>query len=236
MVIVLVIGLMFMVVGLVVGFFAFNPKDLAAAIIPALTFGGIGGLLFLIAVWTLWSLALGIQALVLYRDGFAYSYLGRGVQTWRWREITTIFSNETFQTGKRSSWTNRTYTIQKESGEQITLTNYQLEKVTEVIAAIKQNTYALLLPPLAGQYNSGQPVTFGPVTVHRDNGIQANGKHYTWDKILDVKVKQGSLLITMKDSSLFGGYHKVRASTIPNIEMLCHLIGVNPVSIDLAYY
>lgn len=216
-------------------------KDLASASDSAIFNGvssvilfGVGGLLFLISVRSVGSLWFGIQSVIVYRDGFAYRSGGR-MRTYRWTEIAAVVSNETVQVGERTVWTNRFYTVQKNNGEKVTLDNLQIGDVVALVKSIKQNAYSLLLPSLTEQYNSNQPVTFGPVTIHHVNGIRMGGKQLAWDSILDVKVKQGSLLVTMKDSSLFGSYHKTRASTIPNIEMLCEIIGVDTASIELAY-
>lgn len=220
---------------------ALDFKDLASAsdnaIVPGIfsvVLFGVGGLMFLLSVRSVWLLWFGIQSVVVYRNGFTYRSIGRR-RTYRWTEIAAVVSDEKVQVGERTTWTGRAYTIQKKGGEKVTLDNIQIEDVVALVKSIKRNAYALLLPSLTEQYNSNQPVTFGSVTIHRVNGIRIGGKQLAWDNILDVKVKQGSLLVTMKDSSLFGGYHKARASTIPNIEILCEIIGVDTASIELAY-
>ena len=72
---------------------------------------------------------------------------------------------------------------------------------------------------------------FGPVKVSQNAGIEANGRQFAWNTVYNVTVKQGRLKIVTKDEKTFN----VRAKLIPNIEMLCQLIGIEPYDIDLAY-
>jgi hypothetical protein len=89
--------------------------------------------------------------------------------------------------------------------------------------------YALLYPMLAQRYNAGQPVTFGPVTVHHTNGLTMGGKTYAWADIADVKVELGRFKVTMRDDRK----HEVGTESIPNVELLCRLIGVKNYQFEL---
>jgi hypothetical protein len=237
-VVVLIVGVVLLGVGLVVALASSHAEGDArtSGLIGMALLFCIGGLLSLLALRSLWSLWSGIQTVVLHQHGCAWR-IGGKVKSCRWADIARVFSRVTFEAGTHGAgWTDYAYTIETHGREKLVLTGFQVDNLSRLIDAIKKSAYAVLSPPLVEQYGSGQSVTFGPVTVHRDAGITAGGKLYAWETILDVKVKQGSLLITMKDSSLLGGHHKVRASTIPNIEVLCQIIGVEPGSIELAYY
>jgi len=92
--------------------------------------------------------------------------------------------------------------------------------------------FALLEPPPAQHYRAGEALTFGPVTIHHQNGLQTDGKPDAWNAIKNIEVERGRFKITQKD----GKHHEVRVSAIPNIELLCRLIGLNLYSVELAYY
>lgn len=196
-------------------------------------FLGLGGFIFAAGWRTLWSQWRGIRSLVIYKDGFA-CHQSETVQVWPWQEITTIYSDESFHTMKRGFYTTLIYTLSKQNGETITLSDSQFLEIRKLISTIKQRVVPLLSPPLKKAYDEGQSVTFGPVTVSKQ-GIQAHGKEFAWGDVLNVEVKKGNLTINLKEAKLVGGHPGVRGRTIPNIESLCQLIGLDPWMIDLTY-
>ena len=173
-----------------------------------------------------------VKVLVLYGDGFAYQTGAKDIHIWHWDEVAVIQSNVRMTSdGHGYTGHDHEYTLIKRNGEKLLL-NDVLKDVEEIIEPIKRNVFALLLSPLTQQYDSGQAVTFGPVTIHRQNGVQINGKSYAWNDIMDIKVERGRFIITLRDSK----QHEVRVSAIPNIELLCQMIGLKLLSPQLAYY
>ena len=162
--------------------------------------------------------------LVRYRDGFAFraGMAGRDLQAWRWEEVAAIQSDLHSWTDRTGSYVDREFTLTKTSGERVVLGD-GLENVGEGAQAIKHAVFALMGPALAQRYQAGETVTFGPVTIQRQNGLQLAGKLYAWNAIGDVQVKAGQFLVTLSD----GTKHEARVSAIPNIEMLCQVIGAN---------
>ncbi|MBI5030667.1 MAG: hypothetical protein HZB51_09075 [Chloroflexi bacterium] len=171
-----------------------------------------------------------LQALVLYRDGFAYQCNGR-IDTCSWLEVASIISREEVDVTENHRYTAYLYTLIKTNGERIDLEANQFAEIVEIIGRIKQNAYATLMPPLRDRYKSGQSVSFGPVTISQRSGIQIHGKPFAWSNVFDIKVEKGRLVITTHDNH----FVNVRACMIPNIELLCQLVGVDLGSIDLAY-
>ncbi len=171
------------------------------------------------------------KMLVMYQNGFAYQK-GNDVHPWRWEEISQVVS-KVWMTGGGSTTvsTNHEYTFIKPSGEKFMLDD-TLENVEDIIEPIKENVFALLAPPLMHQYDDGHSISFGPVTVHRLDGLQMDGKGHAWNGILDIKLERGRFTVTPRD----GRKKEVRASAIPNIEILCHLIGLKLISPQLIYY
>jgi hypothetical protein len=122
------------------------------------------------------------------------------------------------------------YTLVMPSGEKLILDD-SLKEVKRLAAYSEKPVYERLGPPLADAYRAGQPLTFGPVTVGRTSGLTLGGAACAWDAIQDVKVENGRFKVTLRT----GQKHEVRANAIPNIELLCQIIGVKLISSDLAY-
>jgi len=171
------------------------------------------------------------RVLVRYREGFAYRAGGKDIHTWRWEEVAGIQTNNSYHGGVRSpSYTQHEYTLTKHSGEKVIL-NDTLKGIGE-LDPIKRAVFALLEPALAQRYRAGEDLTFGPVTIHHQKGLHMDGKPYAWDGIQNMEVERGRFKITLKD----GQHHEVRVSAIPNIELLCRLIGLNLFSSELGSY
>jgi hypothetical protein len=169
-----------------------------------------------------------LKALVLYRDGFAYKSGNENIQIWRWDEVSTIVSNVDFQ-HTRDAY--HSYTLTKKSEESLVL-DETLQNIKDLIDLIKRNIFALLFPPLTSSYNSGKAVSFGPIIIHRQNGLQMGAKTYRWEDIMDIKVERGRFKIALRDNEQY----EVRTSSIPNIEMLCKLIGLKLNPAALIYF
>jgi ribosomal protein S27E len=165
------------------------------------------------------------KELVLYQDGLAFHTSGKEIHTWRWPEVTAILTNMPFVVPEHGGigYATHEYMLLKGNGEKLILDDdLGIAEIEKLIQPIKDAVYALLYPPLAQYYLAGQAVTFGPVTVHQSNGLEMGGKTFAWADIIEVKVDNGRLTTTMRDDHKY----EVRTSGIPNVELLCQLIGV----------
>ncbi len=168
--------------------------------------------------------------LVVYRDGFAFQTGGKEVHTWRYDAVTAVQSNVAWPPHSPQL---HEYALSQVSGEKLILDD-GLVNVEEAAEAIKTAVFAHLAPPLIPRYQAGEAMAFGPVTVQRQAGLRLDGMAsatYAWDAIQDIQVDDGLLKLTMRD----GKKHEARASAIPNIEVLCQLIGVRMASGDLEH-
>ena len=170
------------------------------------------------------------HAAVRYQDGLAYRAKGKEIHTLRWEEVAAIVTNNRFH----AKYTQCEYTLVKPSGEKLILDDW-LKGVERLAAYIKKPVYARLGPPLAQRYQAGEALTFGPVTVQRQAGCQLDGKPYAWDAIQDVKVENGRFKVTPRTGQKGQPVGQARVNAIPNIELLCQLIGLNLLSSQLAY-
>src|SRR5579859_1567048 len=170
------------------------------------------------------------NALVVYRDGFAFQ-VGKDIHPWRWEEVAVIQSSVWMTGSSHAVYVKHEYTLTRGNGDKVVLDD-GLKTIQDALDPIKKNVAAHLLPPLAQQYHAGQALTFGPVTIHQQNGLQLDGRPYAWAAIRDLTVDRGRLTMTLRD----GKKHEARASAIPNIEILGQLIGLTFYEIALAYY
>jgi DNA-directed RNA polymerase subunit RPC12/RpoP len=166
-----------------------------------------------------------VKELVRYLDGMAFLTRGKKIHIWRWSEVATILTDITVT---YPYYLAQRYILLKSSGEKLILDEF-LDDVEHLIQLIKNKVYARLYPPLAKQYDEGQAVTFGPVTVQRANGLTMGGKTYSWADIIEVKVHDGRLTARTRNDLK----HEVHTKDIPNVELLCKLIGVKLDSYDL---
>jgi hypothetical protein len=161
------------------------------------------------------------SVLVRYRDGLAYRAGDAFVHAWHWSEVAVIQTSMARHPVKDNAWTSHEYTLIRQDGEKLILDD-EIKGVWDAAEYIKTAVFALLRPPLKQRYQAGEALAFGPVTVHQQAGLQLDGQTYAWDTIADVKLEHGQLKVTLRNRQK----HAAHTSAIPNIEVLCQLIGV----------
>jgi hypothetical protein len=167
------------------------------------------------------------NVVVRYRDGLAYRTHGPEVSVCRWDEVAAIQSNVSIDFSAHLAFplAFHEYTLVKHTGDKLLLDD-GLKEIEPLIAAVKAAVFARIGPPLAQRYQQGELLTFGPVTVQRQNGLQLAGKRYAWDAIQDIRVEDGLLKVTLRAGQKGQPSGQTRVNTIPNVEVLCQLIGV----------
>lgn len=183
----------------------------------------ITGIVFLISIAILWSTYTNWRkAAVVYQDGFGYSD-HKGVRTMRWDQITGMTSAVTkhYRNGIYTG-TTHIYTLWDNKGTKLVL-NDALPKVEDLANHIRQGIFPHLYKSAADNYNAGQTVNFGPVSISKANGIAIKKKSYKWDEVSQVSVQQGFLKIAKKGGGWFSG-ENVMIASIPNYEVLLSII------------
>ncbi len=182
----------------------------------------IAAVLFLLGVWGGWSAyADWNRGAALYEKGIVVRDR-HGMQPWRWEEIISLTSAVTrHYTNGIYTGTTHVYTLYNQQNKRLTL-NDALGKVEELAKAIEEGSFPFLYERLALQYNSGQPVTFGPVAISK-NGIQVGKKVFPWTDVKEVSLNQGFLKVSKKEGGWFSGANAA-ASTIPNLHVLLSII------------
>ena len=175
-----------------------------------------------------------VHLLVRYQHGLAYLSGGNEVHTLPWPEVAVITSNITQRTRGSGAYVDsyheHEYTLTRTNGDQLILDD-GLKDVGEEAWQIKQAVFALLRPAALQRYKAGEALSFGPVTIQQQSGLQLEGQSYAWDAIANVQVSAGQLKVTLSS----GKHHEARVSAIPNVELLGQIIGVHFDPVELAH-
>ena len=191
-------------------------KDMAPWLICAL-------IAFLFTAGLLWELfRRRKKGAVVFSNGFAYSD-HKGVQTWRWEQVQDITANVVrHYTNGIYTGTTHTYSLVKANGDKLVI-NDSIRDVEAFYTHLQNNTLQHRYQRMADEYNQGNPVTFGPVTIGKQTGIQIGKKSYAWDQIEQVGINKGVLSVKKKDGKWFSGA-SATAGTIPNLHVLLSII------------
>jgi hypothetical protein len=121
------------------------------------------------------------------------------------------------------------FTQYRTSGEELILDD--IIHISPVAAAyIKLIVFKRLVDPTVQRYEAGEALTFGPVTVHKQDGLTLNGHHYGWGDIQNVEVQFGEFkLFLSKDKK-----QSIHTSEIPNLELLGRVIGLDSAQVNMS--
>jgi hypothetical protein len=103
-------------------------------------------------------------------------------------------------------------------GSSISLDN-TLPNFPELLSRIKAKLYPRLFPSLRKNFQSGQWLYFGPISIHKQ-GIKINNNQYIWLSINKIDIQSGYLSIDFEE----GRSYRVSIKDIPNFELLIELI------------
>jgi hypothetical protein len=146
----------------------------------------------------------------------------RGDQSWAWTEIVSFTAAITRNyTNGIYTGTTHVYTLLNCQGRRLVLSDF-FKGVEKLAQEIEQAVSPILYDRAAAQYNSGQTVLFGPVAVNKA-GIQIGKKHFPWQEVGQVSIRQGILNVSKKDGGWFSGA-SAAASAIPNLRVLLSIL------------
>jgi hypothetical protein len=158
---------------------------------------------------------------LVFERGIAYSDR-KGLQLWQWEDIVSMKSAITrHYTNGIYTGTTHVYTLLNRQDQRLVLAD-SIGKIEELANLIDESIFPRLYELASGQYNSGQPVVTGPVTVSK-SGITISKKTYPWSEVKEVSINRGVLKVSRKDGGWFSGA-SAPASTIPNLRVLLTII------------
>ncbi|MEO7110889.1 MAG: DUF6585 family protein [Polyangiaceae bacterium] len=226
-------GYMFMIVGAILGTIGGVMAFVAQSMFAFIPFGSFFVIFFPIGVFFTLQSSGGASMVATYDEGFA-ALVKSKVSLWAWDDIQTVVTKTDYRGGTTGgagvNLENHKVSIVKENGETVLLFDTELKDVVKLITIIKDHLSAKLLPSFQKSYDAGQTLTFGPVHVS-NKLLEADKRRLEWDAIRNVVVTDGSLVVNPKE----GEPVKIRVSLIPNVDLLCALIGVKYTRSDLAY-
>ena len=91
--------------------------------------------------------------------------------------------------------------------------------LAECISRIKAKLYPRLLPGLNASFQSGQWIYFGPIAIQAQK-LRIHNKDFYWSQIRTINVESGYMVIEWENQAP----QRIRASNIPNIELLLQFI------------
>ena len=168
-----------------------------------------------------WAYANWSKGVAVYERGFAV-HDRKGLHLWRWEDIVSLTAAVTrpYSSGFSTGMTH-VYRLIDRQNQRLVL-NDIFYNVEELAITIQDAITPILFNQAAQQYNAGQLLAFGPVTIGKD-GIRIGKKTYPWVEVQQVSVQQGILKVSQKEGGWFSGA-RVSAAVIPNLNVLLNII------------
>ncbi|MCP5094716.1 MAG: hypothetical protein GY943_04100 [Chloroflexi bacterium] len=189
---------------------------------------GIGAFFGALCVW--WFIGTyrnkDMQVLV-FKEGLAYTKQEL-TNIVRWPDITAVYQNVTkhYRNGIYTG-TTHVYTIQCANGQKYTF-NDALAKVENLGNTIQQEAFRHIFPRLIEQYNAGQTVSFGKLSISKA-GIANKKETLPWNKIEGIQLTKG--IISVKKEGKWLKWSTATVGQTPNIfvftTMVDQIVGLN---------
>jgi hypothetical protein len=155
----------------------------------------------------------------IHEDGIRYSDK-KGSKAWRWEDVTQVFIM--LRRYQNTNILRRAYRLHSTAGDSFYFTD-EVRDAEGAFNAIRQRAYPPLFSRLLAQYEAGQTVSFGKVTVSRTNGLAIGKKAFRWDEITGAKVSGGYLFISKAGLGWLNDGDALVAE-IANVELLIRII------------
>lgn len=190
------------------------------AVLPWVIGAGATLLLTLLVFWQIY--ASSKKAAVVFENGFAFSDR-KGVKAWKWEQVESVTANivRNYTNGIYVG-TSHTYSLVSSAGEKLVI-NDSLKDVENFYTHLQNKTLQPRYQRLADQYNQGSKVSFGPVAISKQEGLQIGKKTFPWDEIEQVAIDKGVLSVKKKGGGWFSGA-TATSGTIPNLHVLLSII------------
>jgi hypothetical protein len=157
-----------------------------------------------------------------YERGFVYKKGSKAAQPFRWDQVEAAWYSVTrrYYNGVYTGTTHY-YRVRRSDGYEIVL-NDRFTKVGELGELVHNRVTAVKLPQVIAAYNTGQTITFGPLSLNTQGIWNSNGKLLPWPEIKDVSIQQGYVAVSKAGKWLRWSSQPVR--TIPNVFLFIALV------------
>jgi hypothetical protein len=172
-------------------------------------------LFFLVLIALLW-LRESQNFIAVYQNGLRLALPHH--RSLRWEQIAGIGANIEQEHFLGFPLRTRSYAIiYPDTGKPILISSFK--QLPELVALLKAQLYPRLLPNLQEQFNSGQWLHFGPVSV-QSVFCRIRTRQISWRAVRQVAVRAGDLVVELENDSTI----RLPASKIPNLEILLQII------------
>lgn len=175
-------------------------------------------------LWGSWRIFSMERRVILFQNGLQVNHLVHQDISLRWDELdgiaiqtieTSVF--QYFLHSHQEAW------LFIRTGKMLHL-NDRLNGLSDLLTRIKANLYPRLLPDLRVALRDGRFVFFGPVSIHRRDGIMLySGRRkrlIPWVQVRLVNILDGYLVIELTHQAAL----RLPIRSIPNLELLLQLI------------
>jgi hypothetical protein len=226
----LIAGILFLLAAIGVLFYglslaasAFGRSGLNGSISSLLTPVAIAFASFLISLAFFWSVYRNWnRGVAVYDGGLAYRDR-RGMKLWHWEEITSVTEEVTrhYTSFRIYVRTTHIYRLLNSRNEQLVF-NDAFAGVVDLINAIEAKVFPILYDRKVRQFNLGEPVSFGPITVNT-GGIKFKSKSIPWTEIKQITLRKGIIRVVDTNGTVIKDAVSL-VRRIPNFEVLMKMI------------
>lgn len=150
------------------------------------------------------------------KEGFVFTS-GKKHEPYRWDAIASVMLD--IRNAKMygiNVGTSHKYTVQRNDGEKLVL-NDKFIDVDALGNTVTQEATQHMLPKVMADFNAGQTITFGPLSVNQQ-GV-SNGKNMLpWPEVHGVFVNKGFVTVLQKGKK--SSWANIQVSKVPNVFVL----------------
>lgn len=130
-----------------------------------------------------------------FEQGFLYKKGNQAPQPFRWDQIEAVWYQVTrhYTNGIYTGTTHR-YKVRRRDNYEIVL-NDRFTKVSQLGETVNNQVTKTLLPQVVAAYNTGQTITFGPLSVNRQGLTNIMGKLLPWSEITGIDIQRGYIAV-----------------------------------------
>ncbi|MFN8374229.1 MAG: DUF6585 family protein [Anaerolineae bacterium] len=192
-----------------------------AMLVIAVVCGVLGVMVFFFTVFRYRGLHVQV-----YDEGFA-RIRGRKIEAVRWTDVRSVLQSVThYRRYGQTISTRYIYTIETADRRRIKLSN-EIKDISLLGDTIQQETSKRMLPQAVAAYQSGQPVSFGSITLSKD-GVSQGRKQLSWAEVEGVQIENG--YVKFKKQGKWFNWANVPAAKIPNLyvflSMVDNIVGI----------
>jgi hypothetical protein len=180
----LLAGIFLLIGGLLIGvYFGRGPQT--GTLLPGLLFGLVAVPL---VVWAIVRFQGLVHEVRLFPEGIVWLQGGQW-RGWLWEEIEEVYRAEVRVNGGISV----KHVILKGGGRKVTL-QYALSRWDKMADAIQMEITSCLLPQARADYDSGEELRFGSVSISQD-GLRIEKSNVAFDEIKNIEIGNGSVIV-----------------------------------------